>query len=531
MTDAKSRPTSSPDAERGASVRGRRPPRRKRFRIQVEPSDLSLHKLPLKQRVLNGIKTSWPGYVSSFAFHFIVLLLFWVILAPRAYRLFGGQGGEAMIDLLLTNLEEKSGQKADPKQPRKPAFAFHVKADPEPIPKPKKFRKKPGKSAGKGSLPLPVRPVDVQSLFKNRKPENRERVLKEVDPEKKIRRAIAAGLNWLQWQQKSDGHWRLYGQQAGYPDPGEYASISTKTGATAMAMLAFLGDGHTHKKSGRYQKTVARGIQWLIGIQKSNGDLHDVDQEGRDAAFYAHSQAVIVLCEAFAMTGDKSLREPAERGVKYLLESQNTVKGGWKYRPQLPSSKGDLSVTGWALMALHSARSAGLEVPPRAYELASRFLDSVQMQNGSRYKYEALPSMWPVTPTMTAEGLLCRQFLGWPKDHPALRKGVAYLKRPRNEPRWKAGGRGRPHVYYWYYSGQVFHNLGGSDWKTWYDKTAMMIVDRQSRIPGRKKNLAGSWNPKGRDGSYGFGEVGGRLYMTAMCLLVLEMPIRHRSVY
>ena len=140
-------------------------------------------------------------------------------------------------------------------------------------------------------------------------------------------------MNWLEWQQKSDGHWRLSGKQAGYPDAGDSPAISTKTGATALALLAFLGDGHTHKKAGRYQKTVARGLRWLIGIQRPNGDLHDVEQEGRDAAFYAHSQATIVLCEAYALTGDKTLREPAERGVKFLLESQNPVKRGVEIPP------------------------------------------------------------------------------------------------------------------------------------------------------------------------------------------------------
>ena len=485
----------------------------------------------MKERIVSVLRNDLPGYVSSFAFHFVLLFLFWLILAPRAYRLFGGGGGSQM-ELQLTELDEQNGQKTPVNVvPRKPILV-DVNQNPDPKPVPKTVaKKKSGKTAGKGPRSIPVEPVNVKSLFENRKPKIRERVMKELDPQERIRRAIAAGLNWLQRQQKSDGHWRLFGPQAGYPDPGEYASYSTKTGATALAMLAFLGDGHTHKKAGRYQKTVAKGLTWLVGIQRPNGDFHDVEQEGREPAFYAHSQATIVLCEAYAMTGDKSLREPVERGVKYLVQSQNPVKGGWKYRPQLPSSKGDLSVTGWALMALHSARSAGISVSPRTFELASAFLDSVQAENGSRYKYEPQPSTWPVTPTMTAEGLLCRQFLGWKIDNDALRKGVEYLKRPRNEPRWQAGGRGRPHVYYWYYAGHVFHNMGGNDWKTWYDKTALMIVDRQSRVPGHKKNLGGSWDPKGRDGVYGYGEVGGRLYMTAMCLLVLEMPIRHRPVY
>ena len=519
MTDVPLRPPIAPRAKQ----------RPRRLVIALEPRDESLAKPPLRERLLREFRTGWPGYLSSFGFHVLLLLLLWWLVAPQAYRLLGGDGGSG-FELRLSRLEEKSGENAVPHRPRKPIFDLTVNPDALPKPNPKQAEKQPGKAAGKGFRSPPVAPVNVQSLFENRKPERRGEVLKELDPEENIRRAIARGLSWLQRQQKSDGHWRLYGRDAGYPDPGEYSSISTRTGATALAMLAFLGDGHTHTRRGPYQKTVARGLKWLIGIQKPNGDFHDAYEEGRQASFYAHSLATIVVCEAWAMTGDESLRKPAERGVKYLLDSQNPVNGGWKYRPQLPTSKGDLSVTGWALMALHSARSAGIAVNSRAYELAAKFLDSVQEQDGALYKYEPHPSPRPVSATMTAEGLLSRQFLGWPKTHPALKRGVEYLRQPQNDPRWQAGGSGRPHVYYWYYAGHVLHNMGGDDWKTWYRKTATMIVARQEQSPGRKRDVHGSWPPRGRDGSYGYGEVGGRLYMTAMCLLVLEMPIRHRPI-
>ncbi len=48
---------------------------------------------------------------------------------------------------------------------------------------------------------------------------------------------------------------------------------------------------------------------------------------------------------------------------------------------------------------------------------------------------------------MTAEGLLCRQYLGWPKDDPRLATGVnLILSRPVN---WEDRD-----VYYWYYATQ-----------------------------------------------------------------------------
>ena len=53
------------------------------------------------------------------------------------------------------------------------------------------------------------------------------------------------------------------------------------------------------------------------------------------------------------------MAEPARRALAYALAAQGP-NGGWKYEPGQP---GDMSVTGWYMMALKSAQMAGLEVP------------------------------------------------------------------------------------------------------------------------------------------------------------------------
>ncbi|MDZ4686962.1 MAG: hypothetical protein SH850_17950 [Planctomycetaceae bacterium] len=121
-------------------------------------------------------------------------------------------------------------------------------------------------------------------------------------------RAVKAGLGWLARQQNSDGRWELH---QGYPDPG-LSVIRTDTGATSLALLAFLGAGHTQFQ-GDHAPQVKNGLQWLVDVQdKTTGDLHDQRQEeGRQPAFYAHAMGTIALCEALALTQDDSLREPA----------------------------------------------------------------------------------------------------------------------------------------------------------------------------------------------------------------------------
>ena len=115
---------------------------------------------------------------------------------------------------------------------------------------------------------------------------------------------------------------------------------------------------------------------------------------------YAHGQATIVLCEAFLMTGDEQLREPAQRAVNFIVQAQHPA-GGWRYRP---GEAGDTSVLGWQLMALQSARAASLEVAPESFALADHFLDTVQHQNGALYAYQrgrpaTDPHLSPVSPT------------------------------------------------------------------------------------------------------------------------------------
>lgn len=516
-----------------ASEPARKPKRRKRRRgvIQIDTGDEEETKPTIPQRIAREFQQGGSGYLASLGMHFGLMLILALLLMPDDFfnpdR--GGEGGPA-ITLRFTKVDNREGDNAVKVVERKPIFD-----DPRKAVAVKKKQGDPGrkqpklKGDGPGENPAnKARPVDVNSLLQDREPKARERILEEVDPKKQIRRAISNGLNWLKRQQESGGRWRLH---EGYPDPGN-RTVRTDTGATALALLAFLGDGHTNKRNGPFRETVQRGLTWLVGVQKPDGDFHDHVELGRNSAFYAHAQATIVLCEAYAMTKDDSLRKPAERGIAFLVQSQQPVVGGWKYQPQQKDSRGDLSVTGWCLMALHSARAAGLEVPRDAFRLSSLFLDSVQEQNGARYKYEAHLNANAVTPTMTAEGLLCRQFLGWPRDFPALRDGAAFLMREKNRPAWIAGGTSKPHVYYWYYAGHVLHNQGGGDWKTWYADTAALIVQHQSRIGGRKRDVYGSWDPKARKGGYyGYGEFGGRLYMTTLSLLVLEMPYRHRSVY
>ena len=93
---------------------------------------------------------------------------------------------------------------------------------------------------------------------------------------------------------------------------------------------------------------------------------------------YAQGLTAIVLCEDYAMSGDSSLKKPAQRALDYICSAQHPA-GGWRYFPGQP---GDMTVTGWQLMALKSGQMAKLEVPSPVIERARKFLDTMQAYGG-----------------------------------------------------------------------------------------------------------------------------------------------------
>jgi hypothetical protein len=117
---------------------------------------------------------------------------------------------------------------------------------------------------------------------------------------------------------------------------------------------------------------------------------------------------------------------------------------------------------------------------------------------------------------MTAEALLCRIYMGWTKEDPALMEGARYLV-DNHMP-----STHQTNMYYWYYATQTLHHLGGSIWDRWNLKMRDVLVNTQEKS-GR---YAGSWTPRG-----GHASAGGRLYMTALATCTLEVYYRHLPIF
>lgn len=358
---------------------------------------------------------------------------------------------------------------------------------------------------GTGTMPVGTIATPAIGLeFSGREEGRKDALLKAYGGTALTQDAVKEGLSWLVRQQKSRGTWSLTGPyKLG-------ANRENEEAATAMALLAFQGAGYTPqgKNNDGFTKAVTRGWKALLRSQQADGHFFE-NLSDENSQLYTQALCTIAICELYGMTHDEAYHDAAQKAVDYCVKIQ-APEGGWRYQPGVDS---DMSVTGWFSMALQSARIAGLEVPSPTYAGITKFLDSVAREEGSRYAYQLQAG---ATLTLTAEGLLCRQYLGWKHDDPRLRAGVDYIL--ANLPEWD-----KRNVYYWYYATQVCHHMEGNDWQKWNGVMRQLLPQNQEKRGSER----GSWDPVNDR----WGSAGGRLYVTCLSLYTLEVYYRHLPIY
>jgi hypothetical protein len=325
--------------------------------------------------------------------------------------------------------------------------------------------------------------------------------------------AVKAAMKWLADHQSADGRWdpRVNGggQQATVLGRDrQNAGSRADSAVTGLALLAFLASGQTHLE-GDYREDVRRGLDFLIRTQAADGNLAG---EAETFEFmYSHAMAACALSEAYGMTRDTRLREPVSRAVGYTLRAQDARGGGWRYRP---GDAGDTSILGWQLMTLKSAELAGIPIPENTRQGIIRYLQSVATgAHGGQASYRPGEA---VSRSMTAEALVCWQFLGVARNNPACDEAGDFVlgDLPNNE--------SVSNFYYWYYGTLSMYQLQGTYWRQWNAALRDAVVRRQIKDGPQ----AGSW-----DTTDVWGPSGGRIYTTALAALTLEVYYRFLPLY
>lgn len=494
-------------------------------RSQIERPPQEPLSWPVVRERIKAIVDKSPAWTLSLSLHLLLLLALalWSVRQARPERLrltlaFGpvaGAAGKADGEDEaetpdLVEIEKPSEDEAAPQTPT--TVETRPVVEPPPTPPAPAPETVAAVEAGQASA-APM--LAIGTALTGRGAESRQKVLGAGGGNDATEAAVAMALEWIVRQQRKDGLWSLKGP---YGDGG---AQENQLAASAMALLALQGAGNTTRE-GEYKAVVARAWKALLKAQSPDGTF-EIGRILEQHAMYAHAQATIALCEIYGMTQDPAFAEPARRALEYAIAAQ-LPDGGWRYHPPQPGqeNRGDMSVTGWYLMALKSGEMAGLPVPKSSYEALERFLDAVFVSAEKGYGYQINPSQkfFDFRPALTAEGLLCRQYLGWRRDDPRLVAGVELLLR---ETPIDFDYR-KKNVYAWYYATQVCHHMGGPAWATWNGRMQEQLLGKQVQT-GREK---GSWDPANDQWASSHG---GRLFMTALCTCMLEVYYRHLPLY
>jgi prenyltransferase beta subunit len=209
-------------------------------------------------------------------------------------------------------------------------------------------------------------------------------------------------------------------------------------GITAIAALAFMADGHLPGR-GEYGATVQRALDFTLRSATESGLIAADTSHG---PMYGHGYAALFLGEVYGMTADDRVREVLLKAIRLIVNTQNH-EGGWRYHPR--PFDADISVTITQIMALRSARNAGLSVPRETIERAITYVRQCQNPDDGGFRYMLSPgsSAYPrsaagITTTATTTR---RRPCFWPAASIGPRASPACGKSCCNASRPTAAGR------------------------------------------------------------------------------------------
>ncbi len=342
--------------------------------------------------------------------------------------------------------------------------------------------------------------------------------------------AVVAGLDWLARHRDRDGSW----DADGFPDRcaqggaacdgigkgqhGEPMPCPFDDAISALAVLAFLGHGHLPDPEGD------ETAQWL------DEALQNLESPRTSWGFALATEA---LAEAEALERKGRWRDAVSRNAERLIAGREP-DGAWGYATGMRGGS-DVPYTAFVVQALVAARDAGVELPADLAPGVDRFLGELEeekgklayLEDGRRYGY-----------TPTAANAHCaaaiRELLEVGTKKPRHRAHLALVS--GDKPVWKiefktldVPGRGKIPVqigslslYNWYYGTVASFQAGSGTWSNWFGKAKSALLPHQ-----RKDGCAkGSWDPIGTYEK----QTGGRVFATALAVLILEQPYRHRKL-
>jgi hypothetical protein len=343
-------------------------------------------------------------------------------------------------------------------------------------------------------------------------------------------RAVEAGLDWLARHALPEGGWDADGfpercaplgprcAGIGKGQHGEEVPCPFDDALSALALLAFLGQGH-----GPW----VAGDPWgpLVGKALARAE--------RPTDVWSLALAAQALAEAAVLEGKGGYAPAARRLAERLLRARQ-ADGAWAYAAGFRDGS-DVPFTTLVVQALVAARDAGVTLPEGLPREVDAWLSGLEADDG-RLAYLKDGRAYGYTPTTTNgfSAAMIRSWLEVGLAGPRHRAHAALVR--REPPEWRISwrevtvpGQGKQRVqighlslYQWWLGGLALFQAGGDGWTAWWSRARSALLAHQVR----EGCARGSWPP---EGTYER-QTGGRVMSTALGVLLLETPYRHRRL-
>jgi hypothetical protein len=386
------------------------------------------------------------------------------------------------------------------------------------------------KAAGELAEPPPAEPL---GLYSERTRADRKNWIGAVGGTPESELGVADGLDWLARHQAEDGHWGpdclgAEGSRCEKEHPCGGPGGKYEAALTGLAVLAFQAGGNYDFNGRAYTENVRRGLDWLVARQGANGELvgslNPTVSIASDRVFYnerymyEHAIATFALAEACAVAR-AAQRHPAEKylaaAIKAVgfIQAQQHDDGGWRYRP-VKSDRSDTSISGWAMLALKTAKEADLKVNPATISKMTAFFKQMANPLTGRTRYIGQQHVSDAT---TGVGMMVDELFSHQSDSALVRRASDYLA-GQAEARWGGDEPEAPDFYLWYNCTLAMFLAGGDPWDRWNNVVRNHVVSLQIRGSDCTR---GSWEPEGQ-----WASEGGRIFSTSLAVLTLEVYYR-----
>jgi hypothetical protein len=329
--------------------------------------------------------------------------------------------------------------------------------------------------------------------------------------------AVERALVFLASQQQADGS---------FPTDGR-----AQPAVTSLCTLAFLSSGNVPGE-GHFGRVLDRASDYILACQKQNGLVTLLGPDGPDIArnvnhgtgvhaAYNHAISSLTLSEMYGMARTQRsnrIQTAINKALAATLQMQRWPKdmpidrGGWRYIDHGDQSDSDLSVTGWQLMFLRSARNAGFNVPEQAIDEAVGYVRRTFDKDLGTFGYRINRDK-ERSRGMAGAGILALGHAGFHNSFEAKQTGewlLQYSFEVYNDDYSNRGGFERERYHYSLFNCcQGMYQLGSPYWERFFPRTARALLEHQQSN--------GSWDAESRHND----RIYGNSYTTSLVILSL----------